>query len=180
MKKFLKYASRLLFLLFIIVGACKSQSGDNSNSMSDIDNHELKEQEMPDADDKFEIFGVTASNNEADILQKLQEKGLLKIDTLSLDDKRKFKFAIVEFASVKFGVNKGLVFLTSRSDKEAIDSLVSKISSFYGEPEAMSDFDDEEPQYKYYKWNPFDPEKPYILIRPVHSEEGGLTMIWNS
>jgi len=39
---------------------------------------------------------------------------------------------------------------------------------------------DERPEWNYYHWNLYDtvPDKPYIRIRPVHSEEGGLMMTW--
>lgn len=178
MNKYLKYTICLFINLILILCSCKSQTKDNVNSASDEDSLGSEVAEMPESN-KYEIFGITASSNDVDVLLELQKAELLKIDSLELDEERKLKFAVVEFASVKFGVNPGLTFLTSRFDKEAIDSLVNKISSFYGEPEEMSEYDDEDPLYNYYKWNAFDPDKPYIFIRPIHSEEGGLTMMWN-
>ena len=76
-------------------------------------------------------------------------------------------------------MNRGFTFITSRHDKDAINLLVSKVSEFYGEPEI--DDAQEDPEYRYYHWNLFkkDPDAPYIRIRPVHSEEGGLTMMWD-
>lgn len=179
MNKYLKYSLYSLFILVPILYSCKSQTKDNSISTNDIDSSDVMESELLESNNNYTIFGITASADDADILLKLQERGILNIDTINLNDEGKFKFAKVEFVSVDFGVNPGLIFMTSRFDKEAIDSVVSKISSFYGDPEVTSDFDDEEPQYKYYKWNAFDPDKPYIFIRPIHSEEGGLTMMWN-
>ena len=92
-------------------------------------------------------------------------------------DNGMFQFAIVEFANIKFGMNKGYIFITSRHDKDAVNLLVSKISEFYGDPEI--DDETEDPEYRYYHWNLHnnEPDAPYIRIRPVHSDEGGLTMM---
>lgn len=124
------------------------------------------------------IFGVEAKRDEYLVAKKLEKAGIIKIDTISTDN-GKFQSAIVEFANIKFGMNKGFIFVTSRHDKEAINLLVSKISEFYGEPEIDDEL--EEPEYRYYHWNLYnnEPDAPYIRIRPVHSEEGGLTMMWN-
>lgn len=70
-------------------------------------------------------------------------------------------------------MNKGFIFLTSRQDKQAIDSLVNRISRYYGEPSI--DYEGK-PEWSYYHWNLYDTitDRPYIRIRPVHSEEGDL------
>lgn len=124
------------------------------------------------------IFGVEAEKDEYSVAKKLEKAGILKIDTISTDN-GKFQSAIVEFANVKFGMNKGFIFITSRDDRNAINQLVSKISEFYGEPEIDDELED--PEYRYYHWNLYKngPDAPYIRIRPVHSEEGGLTMMWD-
>ena len=124
------------------------------------------------------IFGVEAERDEYSVAKKLEKAGILKIDTISTDN-GKFQSAIVEFANVKFGMNKGFIFITSRDDRNAINQLVSKISEFYGEPEIEDELED--PEYRYYHWNLYKngSDTPYIRIRPVHSEEGGLTMMWN-
>lgn len=124
------------------------------------------------------IFGVEAERDEYSVAKKLEKAGILKIDTISTDN-GKVQSAIVEFANVKFGMNKGFIFITSRDDRNAINQLVSKISEFYGEPEIEDELED--PEYRYYHWNLYKngPDAPYIRIRPVHSEEGGLTMMWD-
>ena len=124
------------------------------------------------------IFGVEAERDECSVAKKLEKAGILKIDTISMDN-GKFQSAIVEFANVKFGMNKGFIFITSRHDRNAINQLVSKISEFYGEPEIDDELEDLE--YRYYHWNLYKngSDTPYIRIRTVHSEEGGLTMMWN-
>ena len=124
------------------------------------------------------IFGVEAERDEYSVAKKLEKAGILKIDTIFTDN-GKFQSAIVEFANVKFGMNKGFIFITSRDDRNAINQLLSKISEFYGEPEIEDELED--PEYRYYHWNLYKngPDAPYIRIRPVHSEEGGLTMMWD-
>lgn len=124
------------------------------------------------------IFGVETKTDECSVAKNLEKAGIIKIDRISMDN-GKFQSAIVEFAGVKFGMNKGFVFITSVHDKDAVNLLVSKISDFYGEPEI--DGEQEDPEYCYYHWNlhKSKPDAPYIRIRPLHSEEGGLTMIWS-
>lgn len=123
------------------------------------------------------IFGVTASGGEIAIIKTLEANGILKIDTIHMEE-GEFRSAVVEFAGVKFGLNKGFIFITSRHDRKAVKMLVSRISKFYGEPEI--DGEKDEPEFCYYHWNlnATDPEGPHIRIRPLHSEEGGLTMTW--
>ena len=107
-------------------------------------------------------------------MRELSAAGILKCDTIK---DKEFEYAVIEFAGVKFALNGGFVFITSEQNKQTIDSLVSKISSYYGEP-----FIDDEGdlEYNYYHWNLYEPssEKPYIRIRPLHSDEGGLVMTW--
>lgn len=124
------------------------------------------------------IFGVEVERNEYSVAKSLEKAGIINIDTIFMDNGM-FQFAIVEFANIKFGMNKGYIFITSRHDKDAVNLLVSKISEFYGDPEI--DDETEDPEYRYYHWNLHnnEPDAPYIRIRPVHSDEGGLTMMWD-
>lgn len=123
------------------------------------------------------IFGTTIHLDEGMAIRELSVAGILQLDTIK-DKNGEFKNAIIEFTGVKFGMNKGFVFLTSRQDKQAIDSLVNRISIYYGEPSIA---DEGEPEWRYYHWNLYDtiPDRPYIRIRPVHSDEGGLMMTWS-
>lgn len=149
-----------------------SQSSSNSSfgvdTISDNGSHDI---------DTAIIFATKVHVDERLAIRELAEAGLLKYDTIE-ERNGQFAGAIVEFASVKFGLNKGFLFLTSRQDKQAIDSLVNRISKYYGEPDIDGDYD--EPEWCYYHWNLYDtiPNRPYIRIRPVHSEEGGLAMTW--
>lgn len=127
------------------------------------------EQEIHD----ITIFGVKTRSQELEAAKDLVKAGILNIDTIHEKD-GKFTGAVVEFAGVKFGMNRGFIFITSRHDKATVKSLVKTISKYYGEPEIEGD--ESEPEYCYYIWN--SPNAPYIRIRPLHSEEGGLTMQW--
>lgn len=124
------------------------------------------------------IFGVEAERDEYSLAKKLEKAGIIIIDAISTEN-GKFQSASIEFANIKFGMNKGFIFVTSRHDKDAVNLLVSKISEFYGEPEIEDDLED--PAYRYYQWNLYknEPDAPSIRIRPVHSEEGGLIMMWD-
>lgn len=122
------------------------------------------------------IFDRTIHLDEQTAIKELSDAGLLKVDSIHNKD-GVFQGAVVEFAGVKFGMNRGFIFLTSMQNEITIDSLVNRISKYYGEP--MID-DNGEPEWCYYHWNLYDtvPGVPYIRIRPVHSDEGGLMMSW--
>lgn len=121
------------------------------------------------------IFGVTTISDETSMLNALAAAHIIEIDTIRSDTSG-FQSAIIEFAGVKFGANKDFLFITSQQTKQAITALVKEISKYYGDPDIADDFD--EPQYCYYDWNLFDGDGPHIRIRPLHSDEGGLVMMW--
>ncbi len=125
--------------------------------------------------EKVSIFGITTDSNESAVLTNLATANILKIDTLETNE-RGFQSAIIEFAGVKFCANNGFVFITSQHNKESITAVVKEISKFYGEPDVTADAD--ELEYRYYDWNLYDGDGPHIKIRPLHSDEGGLVMIW--
>lgn len=127
----------------------------------------------------FTIFGVKVHYDSMAAIKDLAEAGILKCDTIHEED-GEFISAVVEFAGVKFGMNRNFVFMTSRHDMEAIDSLVNKICEYYDDLYIDCEGSDEPDEYSYYHWNLYDtlPDRPYIRIRPLHSDEGGLTMMW--
>lgn len=170
------YRKYLIYLVLVFISnSCKEPI---NQKMVPIDSHQKEIEYKNDNPNKsiVTIFGVKSKREEIDFLNNLQQNGILTIDSISSDESG-FKYAIVEFAGVKFGVNKGFSFLTSRKDKVAIESIVQKISEFYSEP-WIDNEDKGEPQYQYYGWNTIDPLKPSIRIRPLHSDEGGLVMFW--
>lgn len=160
-----------LCALFII--SCSTKNNSSSNTEKTI----LQSNEIASTDSTVSIFDTSIHLDEEIAIRELSAAGRLKCDTVKYNN-GKFENAIIEFAGVKFGMNKGFLFLTSRQDKQAIDSLVNHISRYYGEPS----IDDEgKPEWSYYHGNLYDtiPDSPYIRIRPVHSEEGGLMMTWS-
>ncbi|MDE7093148.1 MAG: hypothetical protein K2O43_06990, partial [Muribaculaceae bacterium] len=77
----------------------------------------------------------------------------------------------VSFNDVKFGINPsncGISFISSRQDEAAYESLKKLISKYYGDAE-----DEEWHNASWIK------DEVYIHIRPLHSEYGGLVMIWD-
>ena len=175
MKKELFHIS-FFILLFLFSCSCHNKSKDSIIEISDSSLNNFQKFDNGSVKDTISIFGVKGNREEIDLLDNLQKNGILTIDSLSTNDSR-FKYAVVEFAGIKFGMNKGFSFITSRKDKAAIKNIVQKISEFYGEP-WIDNEDKDEPQYQYYGWNTYDPTKPSIRIRPLHSEEGGLVMFW--
>ncbi|MBD5185162.1 MAG: hypothetical protein HDS92_00995 [Bacteroidales bacterium] len=128
-------------------------------------------------DSTVSIFNTSIHLDEEKAVRELAEAGILKCDTLQETDGQ-FENAVIEFAGVKFNHNRGFVFVTSKQDKQTIDSIVSKISRYYGDP-FIDDSGDSE--FDYYHWNLHEASsaKPYIKIRPLHSDEGGLVMTWS-
>lgn len=158
----------------LILTSCSSSSNSANNTNANESTADLDSVEIPTA----KIFGTTIHLDELKAIEELSDAGIMTYDTINVID-GKFAGAVVEFARVKFGMNKGFLFLTSRQDMQAIDSLISKISKYYGEP-AIDDDGSGEPEWSYYHWNLYDtiPDRPYIRIRPIHSSDGGLAMTW--
>ena len=123
-KNILNFIVFISFVSLLVSCSSKDHKITTDPQINDTNTEETNsvEESTEPEDENYEreLFGITVTNDEADALRKLQAGGILTIDTLALNEEGKFKHAIVEFASVKFGVNRGLVFLTSRSDKKAI------------------------------------------------------------
>ena len=170
---------RFYYYLGCILSVCFASCSTRSNVP--VDSNETSSEAITDSiNEKYAtIFGTTIPLNEGTAIRELSKAGILQIDTINEKD-GEFENAIIDFAGVTFGLNKGFLFLTSRQDKQAIDFLINRISKYYGEP-SIDDGDVlGEPKWSYYHWNLYDtvPDKPYILIRPLHSGEGGLVMTW--
>lgn len=151
-----------------------SCSVKKNNTYSNTSKTNSQSKEVANIDSTVCIFDTSIHLDEEIAMRELSAAGILKCDTIK---DKEFEYAVIEFAGVKFALNGGFVFITSEQNKQTIDSLVSKISSYYGEPF----IDDEgDPEYNYYHWNLYEPssDKPYIRIRPLHSDEGGLVMTW--
>lgn len=125
------------------------------------------------------MFGVQLKSMPGDRLGELRELeagGVLKIDSVSMDGD-KLDFAVIEFAGIKFGYNRGYAFFTSQHSKKDYRRLIREIEKYYGK----GDYDYEG---NYYRWPGYiDPSTDSLLqirIRPVHSDEGGIVMFWGS
>lgn len=164
----------LVLIMDIILTACSSGSNSSTNVATTEPTAVEDSVEIPTA----KIFGTTIHLDELKAIEELSDTGIMTYDTINVID-GKFAGAVVEFAGVKFGMNSGFLFLTSRQDMQAIDSLFSEISKYYGEP-AINDDGSGEPEWSYYHWNLYDTisDRPYIRIRPIHSSDGGLAMTW--
>lgn len=157
-----------LCTLFII--SCSTKNNSSSNTEKTI----TQSNDIAFIDSTVSIFDTSIHLDEKIAIRELSAAGILKGDTHN-DTDEQFVSTVIEFAGVKFGLNRGFVFITSKQDKHTIDSLASKISSYYGKP----DIDDNgNPEYNYYHWNLYkaSPDKPYKRIRPLHSDAGGLVM----
>lgn len=167
------------FILYVLMGmftiSCATPSGRDTPH-SDTAELDSIQSVASESVQQSIIFDVPIHLDERIAIKKFSEAGILKCDTVKEANGR-FLGAVVEFAGVKFEMNKGFIFLTSKQDKKTIDALVSEISKYYDEP--FIDGEDE-PEWNYYHWNLYDtiPDNPYIRIRPVHSEDGGLMMTW--
>ena len=188
---FSKFYRNFIFLIFTMstlfgLSSCSAGNSDSQTdsmadtSVSQTHNHQSGGHYMGSSYDrvKQEVrdinFWCQTTSQELEAAKDLAKAGILNIDTIHEKD-GKFTGAVVEFAGVKFGMNRGFIFITSRHDKAAVKSLVKTISKYYGEPDEIQG-DESEPEYCYYIWD--SPNAPYIRIRPLHSEEGGLTMQW--
>ena len=125
-----------------------------------------------------DFFGISLYGKDVASILKMMEK---KVDILTLDGKlnEEQDYCRVLFCGVPCGMNmkwdKGndevyitsLNFFTSQTSDEAIEALVNGISSYYGgcQQNEQDKIDD------YYRWDG-------VLMRPVHSEEGGMTVIF--
>lgn len=159
-----------LFALFIISCSAKNNTSPNATDTISQPNEVVN-------DSTIYVFGTPIHTDERMAIKELSAAGIIKCDTIREKDGQ-FIGAVIEFASVKFGLNRGFVFITSKHDKETIHALVSEISKYYEPPEI--DGDEEYPESCIYHWNLYKekPDDPYIRIRPVRSEDGGLTMMW--
>lgn len=138
-----------------------------------IDNSEHIEQNMG----MVNIFNRSAERHPKAILEALTRDSLLVIqDDLQIDSLGQVS-GVVYFNRVGFGVvshhdddpahGDYFHFISSRADDEAYNNIVAAIEHYYGPME-----EDE--------WHSavYSTSEAYFKIRPLHSEEGGLSMIW--
>ncbi|MDE5971028.1 MAG: hypothetical protein K2G74_09415 [Muribaculaceae bacterium] len=151
-----------IILLFLLIN-CTNKGKLQTNSELGITENMIV--------DSVSIFGIKSPKQPLHILEILDESGILRIDreTLKISNDTLIG-GIVSFNDVKFGINpfnRGISFVSSRQDEAAYESLKELISKYYG--------DAEDEEWHNASWNK---NEVYIRIRPLHSEDGGLVMMW--
>ena len=161
-------------LLSVVCAGCRNNQKDT----------EPKQEEVTKDTAIFEIkdfFGVTLKGESMSAILKEMED---KVDVLSIKGEINdtAKYYVVEFCGVPCGMNMGwerqddmcyitsLNFFTSQQTKECVKTFVDGISVYYGEAECEDEGGDV--VYAYFFWNG-------VRLRPVHSEEGGLTVLFD-
>jgi len=125
-----------------------------------------------------DFFGISLQGKDVSSIVKMMEE---KVDVLTLDGELNDEqdYCRVLFCGVPCGMNMkrdrvndevyitSLNFFTSQTSDEAIEALVKGVSSYYGECQQ----DEQDKIDDYFRWDG-------VLMRPVHSEEGGMTVIF--
>ena len=142
---------------------------------------ELTEAESPIVEKEVQVtnfFGIPLLGKDVASIVKMMEE---KVDVFSLDGNldEERDYCKVLFCGVPCGMNiqwkekDGMVYIyslnimTSQKSKEAIAALAKGISSYYGECHQ----DEQDEMDDYFRWEE-------VLLRPVHSEEGGMAVIF--
>ena len=167
-KPFILYAMMILAVSF----SCTHKGASTDSTESD----EAKlEEEIRSVD----FFGISLHGEDVASILKMMEE---KVDVLTLDGELNAEkdYCKVLFCGVPCGMNmewdKGndevcitsLNFFTSQTSDEAIEALVKGVSSYYGKCQQ----DEQDKIDDYFRWDG-------VLMRPVHSEEGGMTVIFD-
>lgn len=122
-----------------------------------------------------DVFGVPVKSEPADyagVLDELDAAGVLHVETIHTDSTSRFIGAVIEFASIKFGLNKGYIFITSRHSPKDYRKLKRAVEKHYGKGE----YDDETRQYL---WNTQTDSAMSIRIRQLHGNDDGIVMFWS-
>lgn len=167
---------KIQFLLYALVMLLVSFSCTHKEQSSD-----MAPTENPIAEEDVRcayFFGIPLHGKDVASIVKMMEEN---VDVFSLDgnlDKER-GYCKVLFCGVPCGMNiqwkekdgmayiYSLNFMTSQKSKEAIAALAKGISSYYGECHQ----DEQDKIDDYYCWEE-------VLLRPVHSDEGGMTVIF--
>ena len=167
---------KIQFLLYALVMLLVSFSCTHKEQSSDI-----APTENPIAEEDVRcayFFGIPLHGKDVASIVKMMEE---KVDVFSLDGNldEERGYCKVLFCGVPCGMNiqweekDGMVyvfsldFMTSQKSKEAVAALAKGISSYYDEYHQ----DEQDRIDDYYRWEE-------VLLRPVHSEEGGMAVIF--
>ena len=167
---------KIQFLLYAWVMLLVSFSCTHKEQSSDI-----APTENPIAEEDVRcayFFGIPLHGKDVASIVKMMEE---KVDVFSLDGNldEERGYCKVLFCGVPCGMNiqweekDGMVyvfsldFMTSQKSKEAVAALAKGISSYYDEYHQ----DEQDRIDDYYRWEE-------VLLRPVHSDEGGMAVIF--
>lgn len=169
----LKKIQFLLYALVMLVVSFSCTHKEQSSDLAPTENS-MAEEEVRCTN----FFGIPLQGKDVASIVKMMEEN---VDVFSLDGNldEERGYCKVLFCGVPCGMNiqwkekDGMVyvfslnFMTSQKSKEAIAALANGLSSYYGEcyQDEQDKIDD------YYRWEE-------VLLRPVHSDEGGMTVIF--
>lgn len=168
----LKKIQFLLYALVMLVVSFSCTHKEQSSDLAPTENS-MAEEEVRCTN----FFGIPLHGKDVASIVKMMEE---KVDVFSLDGNldEERGYCKVLFFGVPCGMNiqweeDGMVYIyslnimTSQKSKEAIAALANGLSSYYGEcyQDEQDKIDD------YYRWEE-------VLLRPVHSDEGGMTVIF--
>lgn len=166
----------IISLIILVSSACTKRKGNQDTDTTHRDS--VSQTIIPAIEENDStirnVFGVSVISeptNYAGVLTELDAAGVLHIDSMK-NDSTGFKGAVIEFAGIKFGVNKGYIFITSRHSDKDYRQLRRAIEKHYGK----GDYDDETHQYL---WFPYTDSVMSIRVRPLHGDDGGIVMFWS-
>lgn len=163
----------VFYALMILVVSFSCVHKDPSSDLTATENP-IAEEEVQCAS----FFGIFLQDEDVASIVKMMEEN---VDVFSLDGSldEEQDYCKVLFCGVPCGMNiqwkekdgmayiYSLNFMTSQKSKEAIAALAKGISSYYGEYHQ----DEQDEMDDYFRWEE-------VLLRPVHSDEGGMTVIF--
>ena len=169
----LKKIQFLLYALVMLVVSFSCAHKKQSPDLAPTENSMVEEEVRC-----TNFFGIPLQGKDVASIVKMMEE---KVDVFSLDGNldEERGYCKVLFCGVPCGMNiqwkekDGMVyvfslnFMTSQKSKEAIAALAKGLSSYYGECHQ----DEQDRIDDYYRWEE-------VLLRPVHSEEGGMAVIF--
>ena len=134
-----------------------------------------------DKKSNIDLFGLELVGSPKHILRELSKNSYLQIDYgpegFIHESENHFSCRVL-LDGIPFGMNinyskdggEGVVtdvtFITGDTDHKIIETIVKKLTEYYGKPEII-DMPDE-----YYKWSP---NQHFMQARPLHREDGGWT-----
>lgn len=171
-----KWMNKNPFVLYALMILAVSFSCTHKEAPTDS----TKQDEVKQVEEiqSVDFFGIPLHGKDVACVLKMMEE---KVDVLALNGELNDEqdYCRVLFCGVPCGMNMkwdrgndevyitSLNFFTSQTSDEAIEALVKGVSSYYGEcrQSEQDEMDD------YFRWDG-------VLMRPVHSEEGGMTVIF--